>query len=73
MKTMLEELRVRLDQAIADRKTPMVHVSLKPWRRGDDDEQLHRVTLENVGADFIQVRDRLISRNAILEIQPINF
>lgn len=73
MKTMLEELRLRLDHAIQERKTPMVHAQLKPMRRGEDDEQLLRVTLQNVGSDFVEIGGRLISRDTIREIQPINF
>jgi hypothetical protein len=71
MKTMLEELRARLDQAIGERKELKINLQLAPYRVGEDDQLLNFVKLEDVGADFIQVRGRLIDRSIIREIEPI--
>lgn len=71
MITMLQELRLLLDQATQDRKELKVNIQLAPYRVGEDDQLFHFVKLENVGEDFIQVRGRLISREIIREIEPI--
>lgn len=68
MKSLLENLRVELDNAIADRKELRADIRVVPHRRGEDDEWIYKAHITDVGTDFIQVKDRRITRTAILEV-----
>jgi hypothetical protein len=75
---MLEELKLRIDTVNAHRSVddpivPKVHVTCRPWRRGEDDVVAHNVALGEIGSDFIEVNGVIIDRSQILDIQPINF
>ena len=77
MRSMLEELKERLDAAThkgAFRDTPpKVSLHLQPYRVGEDDEQLHWKELTSIGTDYIEVGGELIDRSRILGVSPVNF
>lgn len=75
--TMLDELKRRLDAATTQgafrEHKPKVSLHLKPYRVGDDDEQLNWKELDSIGDDYIEVGGELIDRSRILGVMPINF
>lgn len=75
MKTMLQALAIARADAMANDHTRefLIHLTIKGTRPDGDPETLHRVVLEDLGEDFIQVKGRLISRDQIIEIEPVNF
>lgn len=77
MKTMLEALDERMKAATetgAFREgPPLAHVTIAGPCVGEPDEGLYHVAIEQVGTDFIQVKGRMIDRDEIREIQPVNF
>lgn len=80
MQTMLQALAARRFDLIVNKqlRDPLrIHLVIKGTNAKDvGPEWLHDVTLLDIGEDFIEIvgnRNRMIAREQILEIQPVNF
>jgi hypothetical protein len=75
MQTMLQALAARKTEAMIAHQLRefLIHLEIKGTRPDGDPEKFYRVDLQDIGEDFIQVKGRMISRDQIIEIEPINF
>jgi hypothetical protein len=78
MRTMMETLALRLarvnaHRSVADPVKAIAHVIIAGPSAEHEDEQINAAEIGEIGSDFLEVNRRMISRDEIREVQPINF
>jgi hypothetical protein len=79
MRTLLEELKLRIDRANAQRSAddpiqPMAHVYLYEKDQHGDQLNLHSRVIKSIGNDYIEVQgEGMVDRANVRNISPINF